>query len=259
MPYAKRLRCSFLLLLSLCALGTPSIGLTEEVGRTLFSRGIVTGSLDGRLESIGPGSILHRGQVIRTGERSFAVAELSDGTRMTIRPNSVLRLDAVQVERGKGSALLSVFKGGMRALTGFISKRRKNAFKVRTAAATIGIRGTDFSVRVCEVDCEANGQGDRPHAGRIAFVRGQAHRATASGKQKLRSGDRFYEGDLLHTGAGAIAVLAFRDRSRITLKSNTQFQIDKLTYSPKEPTKSEAFFRLFRGCSSLLFLSFAPS
>lgn len=54
------------------------------------------------------------------------------------------RYEPGQVE--KSNILFSMIKGGMRFITGLIAQRNKEAFRLSTPNATIGIRGTDFMV-----------------------------------------------------------------------------------------------------------------
>jgi hypothetical protein len=46
----------------------------------------------------------------------------------------------------RGNVLLSLITGAMRTITGVIGKNSRESVAVRAATATIGIRGTDFSV-----------------------------------------------------------------------------------------------------------------
>src|SRR5262249_10236799 len=43
--------------------------------------------------------------------------------------------------------------GGIRSLTGAIGHRDRANYRLRTITATIGIRGTHFSVLMCKADC----------------------------------------------------------------------------------------------------------
>jgi hypothetical protein len=44
-------------------------------------------------------------------------------------------------------------RGGFRAISGLIGKVDRQAYRVATPAATIGIRGTDYEVQLCTTDC----------------------------------------------------------------------------------------------------------
>ena len=142
-----------------------------------------------------------------TGRDSIAIVKLSDGTRMTIRPNSVFRIDQYSQKSGSETFLLSMFKGGLRAITGLISKRNPDAFTLRTPVATVGIRGTDFSARICTDDCAteaervAGGQASSPKenaVARLAFGKGVLTATSTDGKERVvHLGGAIYEGDIL--------------------------------------------------------------
>ena len=56
-----------------------------EVGEVSFSRGVLTGQIDGEQPRlIGKGVGLHNGETLNTGSRGFALIKLNDGTRMTL-------------------------------------------------------------------------------------------------------------------------------------------------------------------------------
>ncbi len=98
---------------------------------------------------------------------------LTDGTRIALRPNTSFEITAFSVAENAESALFTLFKGGLRTVTGFLSKRNRNAMRLKTAVATIGIRGTEFDVRLCDEDCAAEAAARPAPAGRAGFVRGQ--------------------------------------------------------------------------------------
>lgn len=55
-----------------------------------------------------------------------------------------------------GSAVLNLVRGGFRTITGLIGRRDKAAYQLKTPVATIGIRGTDFSVYQCAGNCNSD-------------------------------------------------------------------------------------------------------
>ena len=133
--------------------------------------------------------------------------------------------------------------------------RAPEAFELRTPVASIGVRGTDFSARLCERDCgeeagalgEDAGGGPDP-IGRVAFVKGRAGAVSLLGKQRrLLAAAPVFQGDTLETGPGAFVVVAFRDESRLTLLENTRFRIDRHEYDAESPRNSSALMRLIRG------------
>jgi hypothetical protein len=51
------------------------------------------------------------------------------------------------------SAFFRLLKGGFRAVSGLVGHTRREDYAVQTPVATIGIRGTDYEVRICNGDC----------------------------------------------------------------------------------------------------------
>ena len=235
----------------------PEAYAQTQIGQVLYAKGAATASREDSIRLMGNGTPLYEKDVLTTGRRSIAIIKFNDGTRMTIRPNSVLRVDQYSQKSGSESFLLSMFKGGLRAITGLITKRNPDAFILRTQVATIGVRGTDFSARICTDDCltesaqAADGQASLPSekaVARLAFAKGVLTATSIDGNERVvHLGGAIYEGDSLHTGDGAFAVLAFRDESRITLQANTRFQIERHAYNGNKPDETGALMRLFQG------------
>ncbi len=247
----------FMLLVGCLLVLLPALSpAAEPAGETIFARGAVTAqSATGQLRVIGKDAPLFQGDTITTGPKSFAVLRLGDGSRISLRPGTSFRLDRFNAEAGKESALLHLIKGGLRAITGFISKRRTDAFKVTTAVATIGIRGTEFDARLCGDDCakEAkDGAGQTqvhsPVIGRVVLLKGELEASGyAEKKRHMTQGAPVYEGDRLFTGHDAHAVIAFRDRGRITLLQDSEFRVEKFRYTRDRPDEGNALFRLVKG------------
>lgn len=87
--------------------------------------------------------------MINTGDKSYAVLKFEDGQVITLQSNSIFQVrkykyDTKQTDQN--NAVFSMFKGGMRFITGLIGQRNKKAFRLATPNATIGIRGTEFMV-----------------------------------------------------------------------------------------------------------------
>ena len=254
-PSPVTLPATLAMLLVAVLAGAPGAAASERIGATVFARGAATASLEEDIRLIGHGTPIHERDLLTTGRDSLAIVTLDDGTKMTLRPGTVLRIDEYADEVGRERMRLNLFKGGVRTVTGAVAERAPDAFELRTPVATIGILGTDFTARLCERDCaeeaEALGEdagGGPDIVGRIAFVRGEAAAVSLFGRPRaLAAGGPVFQGDTLETGAGAFAVIAFRDESRITLLENTQFRISRHEYDVEAPERSSALMRLLRG------------
>ena len=104
---------------------------------------------DGSVRLVSERSQVLTGDVVSTERDSYAQIRLTDGGQLTLRPNTQMRIegyDFSESEPQKDNFVFALLKGGMRAVTGLIGKRAsKDAYKLRTATATVGIRGTDFN------------------------------------------------------------------------------------------------------------------
>lgn len=248
-------RLTLLLLIGFLSWQSPI--LAKDVGSVTYSRGVLTGQLGAELPRlIGKNERLREGETLSTGSRGLAIISLSDGSKMTLRPGTKFKIQSMDESPGKENAILSLFRGGLRAITGRISKRNPNAFKINTAVATIGIRGTEFDARLCdgaECDTEERRSGkqasdDSKVIGRIALMRGSVGAVADDDRERrLSVGGAVYERDQIKTGINSFTVIAFNDKSRVTMTQNSAFVIDSHQYDPEEPKDNNAFLRFVRG------------
>jgi len=239
----------------LAALAPGALHAADAVGKATLVRGAVTAQTQGAAARLlGRNSEVFAGEVIITGSRSVVVLSMIDDTRMVLRPNTVFQIEEYEVAPQRENVLLSLFRGGLRAITGFISKRSKSAFRVRSANATIGIRGTTFDVRVCGDDGDGNNScaneagNQRPIAGRLVMARGNVVLEAPSGvARNARAGARVREGDTVRTGVRAFAIVLFKDGSRASVARDSEFRVDRMRHDVKKPSRSEALFSFLRG------------
>jgi hypothetical protein len=124
---------------------------------------------DGGVRALAEGSAVSVGDVIATQRDSYAQLRFSDGGQVTLRPETQVKIEGYNYEDGRperDSFAMQLFKGGLRSLTGLIGKRssNRNAYRMVTSTATIGIRGTDYSA----IDIPAPPPGEKPPAGSLA-------------------------------------------------------------------------------------------
>lgn len=240
----------------------------EPAGEVRYARGAFTATdSGGETRFLGKGMEVLEGDTLTTGRRGFAIVEMVDGGKMTLRPNTAFAIEQYHDEAGNRPAriALKLFRGGLRSLTGLIGRRRPEAYQMNAGTATIGIRGTEFDVRWCEGDdCAAEASGDEAGAGGAAAqqtsappdtqVVGAVVRLTGDltatafdGRERaLGRRGRIYAGDALETGPDSFAMLVFRDDTRVALKGNTVFVVDDYAYT-RDDGNARALFRLVRG------------
>jgi len=108
----------------------------------------------GEIQKIKKGSKIEATDIISTSARSYVRMKMEDSSYIMVRPDSRMMIDEFQYNKkkpAKNKSFFALLKGGFRAVTGLIEDKKK--YRYRTSVATIGIRGTEFSVRVCNADC----------------------------------------------------------------------------------------------------------
>ncbi len=102
-------------------------------------------SVDGKEHLIGLGASVYAGDTVVTGPASYAVLGFRDQSRVTVQPATQLKVEDFVFDDTKpeeGRFLLNLIKGGLRAITGIVGSANHDHVSIRTASATIGIRGT---------------------------------------------------------------------------------------------------------------------
>ena len=73
----------------------------------------------------------------------------TDNSMVILKPGTTFRVDEYKYNPSLPSGskyVASIAKGGFRTITGFISKANPDGYEVNTPVATIGVRGTDYSI-----------------------------------------------------------------------------------------------------------------
>lgn len=91
------------------------------------------------------GMELLRDDELLTQARSRVQIILKDDTIVTIGENSSFGFEDFVLDGNKSEVNMRANRGFFRSVTGKIGKLAPERFKIKTASATIGIRGTDFS------------------------------------------------------------------------------------------------------------------
>jgi hypothetical protein len=99
-----------------------------------------------------------QGDTISTGGASNLVLKFDDGEVTALTQNSRMTITAYQYEPTSrtGNMLLSLVRGGMRAVTGLLGRNSPDRVAYRAATTTIGIRGTDVTIVTDGTDTEVH-------------------------------------------------------------------------------------------------------
>lgn len=224
----------------------------QKAGEITHLQGMATAQQPGdSLRFLGKDDVVLEGDVLTTTDKGFAVITLNDGTKFTLRPSTSFALERFSQSPGAEAAVMRLFKGGMRMASGQIAKRNPAGIELKVNTATVGIIGTSFDARICGADCRQENAAPRVadlQAAQAGTVTGVvvARLVQSSGEvaasqpgkpaRPLAVGAPLYEGDLVRTGVGGVAVIGFKDQSKVSVNPQSTLRIDTFVYNkPQAP------------------------
>lgn len=105
----------------------------------------------GQPGGLSPGQKVYAGQTITTGPDSEVQLVTQDGGILALRPDTTFRVDEYRADGGSADRIfMSLLRGAVRSITGWIGKHDTSAYRLATPTATIGIRGTDHETTVID-------------------------------------------------------------------------------------------------------------
>jgi hypothetical protein len=133
-----------ILLLGTAEAATSSVGMVKVAeGTAIVQRGDQT--LPAR-----PGLTLLEGDTLRTGADGRLGVVLRDDTRVSLGPETEIRIDRFLFAPSQGqlALVLKMLRGVAAYVSGKIAKLSPDAVRVETPVAVVGVRGTRFAARV---------------------------------------------------------------------------------------------------------------
>ena len=171
------------------------------VGRILVASGDVQLQRAGRTEKALTGAALQPGDRVRTGANANAQLLFADQSIVALRHGSEFAIDAFRFQNKDDTdeLIFRLTKGGLRTLTGLLGATRPSGYRVITPIATLGKRGTQYAIVLCQDDCTA---GDGADSGKIdnglygGVFEGIVTLANNSGANEFTNGQYFFVRDL---------------------------------------------------------------
>jgi hypothetical protein len=149
MPNDFKLKQSSAALLAALAAAFPLTGQAASAARVDFALGDVKAlAPDGRSRPLARGAEIASGEMIDTGS-GRAQVRFTDGAQVSLAPQTQFRIDDYRFAGkadGSEKGFFSLLKGAMRTITGLVGRSNRDNYRVTTTVATIGIRGTEYSV-----------------------------------------------------------------------------------------------------------------
>src|SRR6266850_3768249 len=184
---------SLIILLGL--LSAPGLA-SAQAGRFLLAVGDVVVARGQAEIRAATGTPVQSGDSIRVGPASNAQIRLADESIVGLRPGTLFRLDEFAYSgQGDGSerSLFTLLKGGFRTVTGAIGRlHSRERYAVRTPTATIGIRGTHYTVVHCDNDCGGADRGSIANGTYGGVTDGRIEVVNQTGEHEFAANTFFY-------------------------------------------------------------------
>lgn len=132
----------------------------EGIGKIKTLSGQVAIERDGKLITPKAGDSVYQTDKVFTGKDGSVGMLFDDDSRISAGPNSTLALDkfAFDPKTSDGNFDVSMKKGTLSVISGKLTAKTPGALKVKTPAAILAVRGTEFSVKVEEPEAPEEAQ-----------------------------------------------------------------------------------------------------
>jgi hypothetical protein len=148
------------------AIACAADGVTKEakpsdksIGQVVWIKGTVQATLpDSTARTLKRRDAIYEKDTLTSGPDGTGQVVFSDGGLLALRSDSAIKISEYKFDKATPSTnknVVEVVKGGFRTITGAIAKTNPNGYEVKTPVATIGVRGTDFSIIYSE-KCDKN-------------------------------------------------------------------------------------------------------
>ena len=96
---------------------------------------------------------LYEGDRLTTEKGSSVVVKMIDDAEIHLKQDSSVRITEYKMKSGferGSSSILDLIKGGLKTLTGAIGGNPLSVYRFQTGVVTIGVRGTEYVVMLCD-------------------------------------------------------------------------------------------------------------
>ena len=126
--------------------------LEQDVGQVKVTKGEVHVERDGARIPAAVGMPIRQADRLVTGADGTVGVTFADNSLLSVGPNSALAVDkfSFNASTHEGQFDASLQRGTLAVISGKMVKQSPEAMKIRTPASILGVRGTEFVVKVAD-------------------------------------------------------------------------------------------------------------
>lgn len=134
----------------------------EKAGSVVLSVGKNVAQVgQGEVRPLKRQSVIFTNDTITTAFNGVLQLRFTDNSRLSLKKDTVFKVEEYRYDKAapeEGKAVYKLIKGGLRTITGAISDANPDSYSVKTPIATIGVRGTHYSLFFCDRTCNETTQ-----------------------------------------------------------------------------------------------------
>ncbi len=117
-----------------------------KIGELVRFEGQASATLKDRSRNLSKGSAVFEGDIVRTGPATRLKINMIDGAEIVLGNKTTLLIERYGFNRSnrEDQAVLQVKQGVFHNKSGGIARKKPKRFRIKTAFASIGVKGTEF-------------------------------------------------------------------------------------------------------------------
>lgn len=137
------------------------------------------------------GDPVYLGDKVITGEDGTVRLKMIDDAILDLRCFSIMVIEAYAIDTSNRTSVLNLLQGSMKKVTGKIGKLTKDIYELRTPVANVGVRGTEYAVRVFQSK-GCGGTIDADNGFYLEVMKGLVDVHNQAGKETIAKGENAY-------------------------------------------------------------------
>ncbi len=134
---------------------------------------------------------VYLGDKVITGESGKVRLRMIDDAILDLRCYSIMVIEAYAITSSKRTSVLNLLQGSLKKITGKIGKLSNDIYKMKTPVAHIGVRGTEYALRVYQSK-GCGGTVDTDNGLYLEVIKGLVDVGNEAGDEVIAKGEMAY-------------------------------------------------------------------
>jgi len=162
------------------------VGVVSKVSGSVIA--VDTGKVSRKLAL---GYPVYLGDKVITGETGKVRLRMIDDAILDLRCYSIMVIEAYAIETSNRTSILNLLQGSLKKVTGKIGKLTKDIYELRTPVANVGVRGTEYALRVYQSK-GCGGTVDADNGFYLEVIKGLVDVHNEAGSEVITKGEMAY-------------------------------------------------------------------